>query len=789
MKFGSRKNLSLLAIAIFLATTTSCQAPQVRPTSFSPAESAAIVTEFDRTVLQGRKIVIDPGHGGPWSGAVARSGLREADVNLDVALHLRSLLAKAGAESHLTREEDTAIVSDGETDLNSDLSSRINLANRLDADIFLSIHHNSSLDRRRNSLEIYFKSEDDGPSLDVARAIIRSLAKFFPRRTLGQVRAMGGNYQVLREAKVPAILVESSYLSHPGNARQLGQLQIRRREATALYHGLRDYFAYGTPKVEVLSPLGTVTGTAKPPIEARIDEKLGVAIAPDSVRLALDDGFVPVRFDPETRHLKAVPPRPLVNGEHRIRIEARTIQGNAVRVNEHRFRIDLPPAQIELFELAIEETGAPDVIDAVARVYDRFQNPVADGVEVFFRASGGRIVMMEPLTRDGMARCRVRPSGRVVRLSVTAGGASSSLSIPVRTSVLSGLRGQVLTAPGIPLRDVTVIRTHKANKLEAEPETSARSDSDGRFFLEGVEKGDRVRLSAPGYYTQRVKANSDPLIVQLEPIAAGRLLGRRIAVDPAGGGRSAGATGPGGLRASDVNLQVARAVTAVLQKTGAKVLLIRDRDISLSDEARVSMAESFGAEVYLRIEHSATARSAILGHYHNSTRGIWLANAFRNFLSAHIRRSSSTLPSTHYTLVQTSCPAIVVTLPGLNSFEGEERVSSRSYVLNLSQAVYGVLSSYFGLSGIESAMVEGSISGRDGTGLAGAEVVMGECFRAISDRKGRFFFSRLDEGMRRVEVFYGGLKIHDSLHNIQAGGVTDLQLDIPAEHFEGEESS
>ena len=71
----------------------------------------------DFTPLKGRRIVIDPGHGGRFSGAVGMQGLREADINLAVGLHLWGLLKQAGAEAIMTRSADVDLCPPGSTAL------------------------------------------------------------------------------------------------------------------------------------------------------------------------------------------------------------------------------------------------------------------------------------------------------------------------------------------------------------------------------------------------------------------------------------------------------------------------------------------------------------------------------------------------------------------------------------------------------------------------------------------------------------------------------------------------
>ncbi len=86
---------------------------------------------FDRSVLEGRRIVIDPGHGGRFRGAVGADSLSEADVNLGVALYLWGLLDEAGAEVRLTRSADRDFLAEGSSAVQDDLAARMATRERM----------------------------------------------------------------------------------------------------------------------------------------------------------------------------------------------------------------------------------------------------------------------------------------------------------------------------------------------------------------------------------------------------------------------------------------------------------------------------------------------------------------------------------------------------------------------------------------------------------------------------------------------------------------------------------
>jgi N-acetylmuramoyl-L-alanine amidase len=171
-------------------------------------------------------VAIDPGHGGPDSGAVGNSATQEKDVNLDVALRLADLLMEEGIKPLLTRSTDTYV----------SLDDRCNLANALGADIFVSLHCNASPSRnRRKGLETYyFHPRGDELAATVHHTLIRQL----DWQDNG-VRV--ARFVVVRRTAMPAILVEMGYINHYEDEARLRSLDSRQKIAEALKDGILEY--------------------------------------------------------------------------------------------------------------------------------------------------------------------------------------------------------------------------------------------------------------------------------------------------------------------------------------------------------------------------------------------------------------------------------------------------------------------------------------------------------------------------------------------------------------------
>jgi N-acetylmuramoyl-L-alanine amidase len=215
------------------------------------------------------KIVVDAGHGGHDTGTIGPNGLEEKDLVLDVALKLGKLLeAKLGAEVVYTRDDDTFIP----------LETRTAIANKEQADLFISIHANSSDDPAARGVETYYLNfttradalevaarenavseqsihelqdlvkkialkEKIGESREFAADVQRSLyaglsAKSPSLRNRGVKKAP---FVVLIGANMPSILAEISFVSNPDDARRLKTNDYRQRIADSLYKGVAKY--------------------------------------------------------------------------------------------------------------------------------------------------------------------------------------------------------------------------------------------------------------------------------------------------------------------------------------------------------------------------------------------------------------------------------------------------------------------------------------------------------------------------------------------------------------------
>ena len=170
-----------VAAALVLLALTACGGPSRVETP--PVESLYRGLEdplprIEPDLLAGFSVLIDPGHGGSFHGTVGPDSLHEAHVNLGVALYLWGLLHDTGARVALTRATDRDFLTAADSTLTSDLQARVDLADSLQPDVFISIHHNAQPQRdpTMNRVETYYKAGDPA-SLDLGFAIHRHLMR------------------------------------------------------------------------------------------------------------------------------------------------------------------------------------------------------------------------------------------------------------------------------------------------------------------------------------------------------------------------------------------------------------------------------------------------------------------------------------------------------------------------------------------------------------------------------------------------------------------------------------
>ena len=177
--------------------------------------------------------------GGFDPGAVGPGGLREKEVNLVVSLLLADILNGTEAKVALTHETDQIA---WPKDQRGNLQARCDLANRWGADFFISIHCNSANNPAAVGTEAY-TTPGQGNADPICEAILKALMAEFPDRNFRTDVSDGdldkeANFYVLKNTKMPAVLVELAFISNPTEEQMLADPDIQQRFAAAIAQGI-----------------------------------------------------------------------------------------------------------------------------------------------------------------------------------------------------------------------------------------------------------------------------------------------------------------------------------------------------------------------------------------------------------------------------------------------------------------------------------------------------------------------------------------------------------------------
>lgn len=190
------------------------------------------LTAFSVTILKKsssvKRIVIDAGHGGKDPGAVA-NGLEEKEIIFDVSLRVQKLLEEAGYQVLMTRTDDTFI----------ELTDRVEFANKHNADVFVSIHANAATNNSANGTETFWNTTHSGvESKKLAESIQGKLIEKLGTTNRG---VKEGNFQVIRNTKMPSVLVELAFLTNKKDAEMMAKDEFRQKSAEAIFEGIKDF--------------------------------------------------------------------------------------------------------------------------------------------------------------------------------------------------------------------------------------------------------------------------------------------------------------------------------------------------------------------------------------------------------------------------------------------------------------------------------------------------------------------------------------------------------------------
>ncbi len=188
----------------------------------SSSESSPVITA-KKTAIQG-KVVLDAGHGGSDYGAI-RDGINEKDITLDITQRVASLLKSKGYKVALTRSDDTYV----------SLQERVDFSEEETPEIFVSIHVNSAVATEPMGIETHYYHDY---SKELAEVVHKHLMKEIDTKDRGLVKS---KFYVINHTTIPAILVETGFLSNDEERSELITDSRKKKTAKAIAEGIIEY--------------------------------------------------------------------------------------------------------------------------------------------------------------------------------------------------------------------------------------------------------------------------------------------------------------------------------------------------------------------------------------------------------------------------------------------------------------------------------------------------------------------------------------------------------------------
>ena len=187
--------------------------------------------------IKDKIITLDPGHGGSDPGAIGASGLKEKQITLEISMRVKELLEKEGAKVFMTRTTDKDVYAPNASD-RAELQARVNVAEKHNSDLFLSLHINSSVNKSVGGFSSYYYPKTDN-DLKIAKTIQDKFAKNFGVDNLGVRQA---NFYVVKRCSMPATLLEMCFISNPKEEKLMKSKWFQKKTARLIVEGVKNYF-------------------------------------------------------------------------------------------------------------------------------------------------------------------------------------------------------------------------------------------------------------------------------------------------------------------------------------------------------------------------------------------------------------------------------------------------------------------------------------------------------------------------------------------------------------------
>ena len=213
-----------------------------KPVNKSDADKLAVIKGNGRFRtsggLDGKIITLDAGHGGSDPGAIGSDGTKEKNITLAITKMVKEILEQKGAKVYMTRTTDVDVFGPNASDA-EELQARVNVGEKYNSDMFVSLHINSSVNKNVGGFSTYYYPKTDN-DLRLAKNIQNKLAANFGVDDLGVRQA---NFYVIKRISMPAVLVEMCFISNEKELTLMKGQWFQKKTARLIAEGIEKYFA------------------------------------------------------------------------------------------------------------------------------------------------------------------------------------------------------------------------------------------------------------------------------------------------------------------------------------------------------------------------------------------------------------------------------------------------------------------------------------------------------------------------------------------------------------------
>ena len=189
-------------------------------------------------------IVLDAGHGGIDGGCVSVNGVAEKGINLSIVQTLRDCFDILGFDVVCTREDDRSIHDSGVEGIGkqklSDMKNRLDIINRYDDALVLSVHQNQFVDERYSGAQRFYAKDNDD-SRRLAECMKKQFVALLQPNNERETKPVGKEIYLIHNAKSPSVLVECGFLSNHDEAKLLESADYQKKVAFTILTGAQEY--------------------------------------------------------------------------------------------------------------------------------------------------------------------------------------------------------------------------------------------------------------------------------------------------------------------------------------------------------------------------------------------------------------------------------------------------------------------------------------------------------------------------------------------------------------------